>query len=410
MRALALVFAMALPWLSPAALAGELVAGYQKALAADPFYQSALAEYEVNKIGAERAGRAYWPELAFKSGQRTEVRGSQTTIQIAQPLVDADRYATWRGAEPLEIRAAATMRQREADLLQRYYKAVLDLVRAAEQLRLSKAKIEALQNQSVASARGLALGTGTRTDVYDTEVRLALARADALTLQTTLEAADRQYQALTGEPPPKGFELAREKRVLIVQSLETMIRLADTTNPQVITALQAERLAELEVTRKYGAFLPRLNAIAKHTRASDGLSGSYVGVAIDFPLQSGSLLDVTGAKAGLAKTTADVVAARLKSKLEVQRLHALVVNGSRELPIRLEGVEAAKLGLEASEKSFKGGVRTLIDVLNSIQTAAVTVDDYVAAVLNLGTNFVALQALVDTRPVAVLEQLEKFLF
>lgn len=409
MRALLIAtLATALP---AAAGAGELVAGFEKALAADPTYRAAKAEYEVNRLAAEKAGRAYWPELGFKSGERTEVPGTQTTIQIAQPVVDGERFATWRGAGPLEERALATMRQREAELMQRYYQAVSALVRAREQLELNKAKTRALEEQAKAGRAALAMGTGTVTDIYDTEVRLSLARADALTLRANLDAALRQYRAQTGEAPPaRGFALARARGSLPLPALATMLDRAETANPQVVAAAQGERLADLDVTRKYGAFLPRINAIAKQTKTPLGETTSYAGFTFELPLQSSSVLDVTSAKAGLAKASEELIAAKLNARLEVQRLYELVHNGRLEMPIRLEAVEAAKKSLEASEKSFKGGVRTLIDVLNSIQTLFQTQDDHVAAMLNLGANFVALHAFVDTPSTEVLGELEKFLF
>jgi len=407
------VFAVAMLLLavSASARAGELLAGFQKALAADPVYQAARAEYELNKFAAVRAGRAYWPEFGVNASERTELKGFQTTIQIAQPVVDADRYATWRGAGALETRAAATMRQREAELIQRYYSAVSTLVRAKEQLELNQAKTKALEEQAKAARRALELGTGTKTDVYDTEVKLSLARAEALTLRANFDAAGRQYRAQTGEPsPPNAFALPRERRLLPLPPLGSMLEAADAANPQVVGAIQNEHLVELDVTRKYGAFLPRVNAIAKRTIVQEGQAADYIGLAFQFPLQSGSLLDLSAAKAALLKASAELDAARQTTRLQVQRLYELVATGRQEQIIRLEAIQAAKLGLEATEKSFKGGVRSQIDVLNSIQTLFQTNDDYVASVLGLGVSFIALHAMVDTPAADVLDRLERFLF
>ena len=70
------------------AQAGELLDGFRRALANDPSYQAARAELEANLIESEKANRAYWPEVGFKYGERSEIQGSQTTVQIAQPLLD----------------------------------------------------------------------------------------------------------------------------------------------------------------------------------------------------------------------------------------------------------------------------------------------------------------------------------
>src|SRR6185369_15439823 len=361
-------------------MAGELLAGFQKALSVDPTYQSAKAELEVNRISAERASRAYWPEFGVKAGERTEIQGFQTVFQVAQPLVDADRYATTKGAEPMDVRATATMRTREADLLQRYVSAVADLVRARESLIQNESKTAALAKQVDAAKSGLGLGTGTIMDIYDAEVRLALSRAEAFSLRAALEAAERQYRSQTGEMPgTQGFNLARQQRSIPLRSLEALFDQAEKLNPAVIAALQSERLADLDVTRKYGAFLPRINAIARQTRVQDGQSSQYFGFAFELPLQSGSFLDVSGAKAALVKATEDVRAARVKTRLEIERLYALVVNGRMELPIRLEAMQAAQSSVKANTESFQRGVRSQIDVLNSIQTQFQTQVDYVGS-------------------------------
>lgn len=403
--------ALALALLPPAAHAGELLTGFDAALASDPAYSAAKAEYEANRFGAERARRAYWPEFSARAGERAEVPGFQTTYQISQPVIDADRYATRQGTEPLEARALATLRQREGDLLQRFYKAVADLVRAREQLRLNEAKTGSLEQQLQAAKRTLSLGTGTRADIYDASVRVASARAEALTLRANLSAAERAYESQTRTPAPAGaFRLARERRNLVLESLSVLMQRAEAVNPQIIGAAQTERLAELDVTRKHGAFIPRVNAIARQTRLSGGQQDSYVGLAFEFPLQSGSLLDVSAAKANLTKASEDLRAARERTRLDVQRLYEIVASGGQEPPIRLEAIEAASLGVEASEKSFRGGVRTQLDVLNSIQTLYQTHDDYVAAVLGLAGNFILLHTLVNTPSREVLGQLEAFLF
>lgn len=409
MRAAIAAFLAACAW--PAAHAGDLADGYRRALAADPAYQSAKAEYEVNRIAASRAGRAYLPGFNFLSGERSEIRGSQTTVQVTQPVLDADRFATARSADPLEARALATMRQRDAELLQRYFKAVSDLVRAREQLALNQAKSEALARQSEAARSAFKLGTGTRTDVYDTEVRLSLARAEQLTLRANLASARRQFQVLTGTVPPQGgFPLARDMRPLALPALSGVLERAEQANPQVVVAQQGERLADLDVSRRQGAFLPRVNAVAKQTRTGEGLNSSYIGLRFELPFDSGTLLDVSGARASLAKANEDVRVAKSGARLEAQRLHELVTAGEQELAIRREVIQAARLSLEASEKSFQGGVRTQIDVLNSIQTLYQTQDDYVAAALNVGSLFVSLHATVDTPSADVLEALERFLF
>ena len=61
--------------------------------------------------------------------------------------------------------------------------------------------------------------------------------------------------------------------------------------------------------------------------------------------------------------------------------------------IRQAAIQAAKLSLEANEKSFEGGVRSQIDVLNAIEALDQTELDYLDARLNLAQNYFKLQLL-----------------
>lgn len=393
------------------AWAGSLTDGFGKALKNDPTYQAALAEFESGTLDATKAGRAYWPEVGLKMGERTESTGMQRTVQVAQPLVDANRYATMRGADPLRFKADATLRQREGELVVRYYKAVADWVGARESLRFNKAKLEAYEQQVLGAQRALDLGTGTVTDLRDAQVRLVQAQAESLSLKAKLDAAERQYQALTGETTPAaGFALAREKRGVTLPALNTLMQSAQTDNPSVILARQSERLADLDVTRKYGQFLPKLNMIAKQTSVDGGASAQYVGVSFEFPLQSGNLLDVSMAKANLQKASEELRAAEQRAGLDSQRLHALVEAGRIESDIRLDVIAAAELSLRANEKSFSGGVRSRLDVLNGIQQLAQTQMEYVTARLALGENLVSLHVLLATPAMDVLKQVELVIF
>lgn len=399
-------------FLVPLATAGEMTEGFARALNADPAFRAARAELEINRLDAKRAGRAYWPELGFKYDASSETGVGQRTIQLAQPLVNADRLATYMGSDPLAIRAEATMRQRESELASRYLAAIAELVRAREGLALNQRKLEAFGLQSEAAKRSFQLGTGTITDQRDTQVRLHQARAEELGLKARLAAAERQFLVITGEPAKAdAFTLVRKKKRLVLPEVFKLQDLVQQHNPALILARQSERLADLDVWRKRGAFLPQLNAVAKQTKFENGTSNSYVGVAIDFPIQSGSILSVDSAKANAQKTIEDARAVDQKVQLEVERLHALVETGQVESDLRADAIEAAKLSVEGNEQSFRGGVRSQLDVLNAIQVLFEVQEEYVDSRLNLATNLVALHSQVGSTSVTeILKLVEDLLF
>ncbi|MFN7506347.1 MAG: hypothetical protein ACK5Q1_12395, partial [Limnobacter sp.] len=57
---------------------------------------------------------------------------------------------------------------------------------------------------------------------------------------------------------------------------------------------------------------------------------------------------------------------------------------------RLQAIESAKLSVTANEKSFTGGVRTRLDVLNSVETLYVVNQQYIQSVIELARNYLKL--------------------
>lgn len=392
--------------------AGELTDGFQNALQTDPAFQGARAEFEANQIGAKQAGRAYWPELGLKFGDSTGSGGSERTIQIAQPLVSAERLVTKLGASSIELKAEATMQQRMDELAVRYFATVTELVRTREILSLNLRKKEALELQTAAAKRAFELGTGTVTDQRDTLVRLQQARAEEQGLKARRAAAERRFLAMTGQPAkPDAFVLVRQRRALVLPDISQLKDSLLQHSPALITARQDERLADLDVWRKRGAFLPQVNLIAKQTSNSGGGSANYVGISVDFPIQSSSVLAIDASKATARKSLADARAVEQNALLEVERLYALVESGKVESDIRLDAIEAAQLSVEGNQQSYKGGVRSQLDVLNSIQILFEVQDQYVASVLSMASNLVNLHAQVGaTPPTEILKLLETLLF
>jgi protease secretion system outer membrane protein len=87
----------------------------------------------------------------------------------------------------------------------------------------------------------------------------------------------------------------------------------------------------------------------------------------------------------------DALDKKRQATLEIQRLSSAVESGITELATRREAIEAAKLSVTANEKSYKGGVRSILDVLASIDALYSIEGEYVDAALALGENFLNLR-------------------
>lgn len=393
-----------------AAHAGPLGDAFIQARTFDAVFQQAGHEFSAGKATAQAAGAAYYPQFqASYSRLETEVRPRQT-YTITQPLISVDRYATYREAGPRDILATATYELREQDLSQRLLKAVSELLRTAESQRLSQAKISALENQALSAQKSYAAGVGTVTDQRDAQVRLDQARAEALMIDAQIEAAQRQYTSITGQRVVQDLQsLPRVVRPVVLLPVDDYVRNGISRNPQLVSAQQNQRLADLALTRANGAMLPTLSAVYTDSTINK-TSASYTGVTLSMPLQPSSIYQMRGAVANASKQEEQTREIEQRTRLELQRLWSLVNAGRAEISIRMQAIQSAELSVEANEKSFKGGVRSQVDVLNSIQTSYQVQQDYVNAMLTLSENYLNLLLQAATPAMDAVLQVQTLLF
>lgn len=370
-----------------AAAAGPLTDALVQARRFDAQYQAALSERDANQISAQTAAAALYPQIQLGLAQADTYSAPRQTFSITQPLFNLDRYATYKEAGPREILTTAILQQREQELGQRLLKAVADLLRNNEALRLNTAKLDALTGQALAAKKGFEAGQGTVTDMRDAQVRLDQTRAETLALVAQIGSAQRLISTITGaQASALMLPVPRIKRAVVLKPIDQYMRDGVNANPALIQIQQNKALADLAVTRAKGALWPTVSAVYTYSKGDDGGNNS-AGVSLSLPLQPGNFFQARGAVASATRLQEQLRDTETRTRLEVQRLWSLVDSGRSEIAIRLEAIKSAELSVEANEKSFVGGVRSQIDVLNSIQTKYQVEQEYVNAVLIMAENY-----------------------
>lgn len=389
---------------------GPLTRALTQARSFDAQYQQARAERDVNQTGADIASTAYYPQLQASYSQSELENSTRQTYTLSQPLISADRFSTWQERKPRAELAGSTFEAREQDLGQRLLRAVAELLRTHESLRLNRAKIEALEKQSESAQRGYQLGQGTVTDVRDAQVRLEQARAETITLEAQIDSAQRQISSITGAPSESlRLDVPRLARSIALLPREEYLTRGLASHPQVRVARHNQRLAEIGLQRADWVILPTVSAVLVNT-TSAGITREYTGVSVTLPLQASSFYQMRGAAAAATRSQEATRDAELRTRLEIQRLWDLVSAGLKEVAIRRDAISSAELSVEANEKSFRGGVRSQVDVLNSIQTLYQVQHEYVNAVLTLVDNYLHLLLQSATPVDEAMAQVESVLF
>jgi protease secretion system outer membrane protein len=411
MKSVLLVAAAA--WVSACSVPAEaidLVEAWDLARKHDPQFQAARAERDINLATASQSLAAYLPQAQYQMTNLPQENLTRQVVTVTQPIISVDRYALLRQRAPRKDFAEATFDVREQNLAQRTLKAVIDLIRSTESLRLNVAKIDALREQSQRAEKLYQAGQGTLTDARDIAVRYEQAQANQVILESEQGAAANRFEALTGvKADPAEFRLPEQHASVPLNDAETYLAALRESNPQIRAAIDAERIGRLDVLRARGSVLPTVGFSASYSRAG-GNDNSFVGLSITAPLNAGGIFQVRAASAAARRSSEERRQTQERTRVDFERLYSLVQGGQRSLASTRRAVEAGELSVEANKKSYEGGVRSNVDVVNSIQVLFEVKNQYVVSATNVAENLLDMQLLAATDPRVALATTQSFLF
>lgn len=290
-----------------------------------------------------------------------------------------------RGAEARVEAGRADLRGTESDIFSRVVAAYMDVLRGQAIVGLQANLVDVLTVNLRATGDRFEIGDLTRTDVAQSQARLALAQSDLRTAQANLIGARETYTQLTGlapddlQPPPP---LPGSP-----PSIEAAEDIALGQNPDIIAAKDRARAAGFDVDVAGAGRLPRVSVVAGGTYnnylGSLGAVGTVgvavtppqtstaaqVGVQLNLPLFQGGLPAAQrrqaqareGAALETVIATERLVIAQVRSAWSSWQAAAAVI-ASAQL-----AVDAAALSLEGVRAENSIGNRTILDALNAEQ-------------------------------------------
>lgn len=281
-------------------------------------------------------------------------------VDQAENQVRAGR-AQLHGSEQQVLLAAATV--------------YLDALRDQAVVDLNINNEQVLQRQLTATRDRFRVGELTRTDVSQSESRLASAKADRISAEGQLAATRATFARVMGQMP--GTLRQPATPTTLPATLDDAVARAETEAPAVVQARYTLEAARNGVDVATGAMLPSIDAQATYSRYWDqsttGVNGQYdigiVGAQITIPLYqgSGASAKVRGAKHQQIQARNQVDdAMRTAREAAVQAWQALVTARGAIASYEVQ-VQAAQVALEGVTQEQTVGSRTILDVLNAQQ-------------------------------------------
>lgn len=337
---------------------------------------SALPQVQLQSTYSENV---VLPITAFTAPSRT----SQTQASLTYPVFSGGAVKNGVAAAKLRVEGGrATLRGTEADLFTAVVAAYVDVQRDSAVVQLNEQNVRVLDVNLQASRDRFQVGDLTRTDVAQSEARLALARSQLETAQSRLIASRENYIRLVGSAP--GELDTPPPLPKLPGTPDEAVNVALAESPTLLAARKALEASGYDVKSARATRLPTVDAFAQgnYTNFLGTLGGfpgnpappqfdrtAQFGLRLSLPLyqggapaarirqaqarQSASIEQLTEAERGVVSQTRSVYAS-YRAALDVIRSAEAAVSANR---LALEGVNA--------ENSV--GNRTILDVLNARQ-------------------------------------------
>lgn len=377
----------------------------------DAKYKTAEIDKTLNKYQADLAYAAFAPSLNFNfTDYSNRPNSSQNTLSVTQPIFSIQKFEQLSTGAPKNTLAEALFKAQEQDLASRVYVAVANLISQNQSITSNQVRITTLQKQLDRAARLIELGYGTITDERDIKVRFEQAVANGMQLEINRRNAVIQIMSLTNTSiDAKEFLLPESHNLQGSFELNTLLAKVQSSNPGLIAAKSTEKISSLEAKRQRDQLLPELS-VTQSKRWGDVYNDNLTMFNLSMPIDASRVIGGLSASASEEKA----IEVRRQTELQVDmlthQLYESVVLGKQALETKKNAVEAAKLSVDANERSSVAGVRTTIEVLNSIDTLYQTRNDYAVTAVNLGNSLLNLLLISGTPPEEAIAQTQTFLF
>lgn len=211
-RGLFVTAAIVLATLAGTARADSLNEALAAAYANNPTLNAERAATRVTDENVPQALSGYRPRVSgfgtvgSQRSDTTQATGSQNFatagITITQPIFNGFQTVNNTKAAEAQVRAQReALRNTEQNVLLDAATAYMDVVRDQQILKLRRSDVRFLQEQVRAANDRLSVGEGTRTDVAQSEARLASAQSQVSLARANLEASIGTYRQVIGRDP-----------------------------------------------------------------------------------------------------------------------------------------------------------------------------------------------------------------
>ncbi len=315
--------------------------------------------------------------LNFATGTEISLKDTSyprnLSLEFIQPLYQGGRIKALKSQAKASILAAReSLRQSEQNIFQSAAIAYVDVLRDEEQARIRRKNISVLSQQEEAAKLRFDVGVGTRTDIAQTQSRLASAEIGLAQAEAQLASSRATYTQIIGHSP---VGLVPVPAIGTPKSLEAAQDIALENNPALLANLLNQDAAKAALNVAKAASRPTIGLVGTAQGAKDPTFGvnrsnsASIVAQISIPIFSGGLNRSNKRVASEAKSRA-VYETRDTKRLirqNVAQIWAQLNAANRVRRASQTQVESAKIAFEGVVLEQEVGTRTTLDVLDAEQ-------------------------------------------
>jgi outer membrane protein len=322
------------------------------------------------------------PSSNFLSPKRQGVASANVSV----PLYSGGQVRNSIAAAKTRVEAGrAQLRGTEADLFTNVVAAYMDVIRDEAIVGLNTQNVRVLDVNLQASRDRFQVGDLTRTDVAQSEARLALARAQLQSAQAQLISSRETYVQLVGSPA--GVLETPPTLPHLPDSPASAVTVAIDNNPVLLAAAKEREATGYDVGVARSSRLPRISAVggANYTNylnsipsvgggvgagtASNANKAVQAGFSLTLPLFQGGrpAAQVRQAEALQSRAIENVTATERNVIAQARSAYAVWRSSEQVILSSETAVNANKLSLEGVRAENSVGTRTILDILNAEQ-------------------------------------------
>ncbi|RVT42015.1 TolC family outer membrane protein [Sphingobium algorifonticola] len=317
------------------------------------------------------------PTISFTAPQRTVNAQAQLNVPIYSGGAVKNAIT---GAKTRVEAGRANLRGTEASVFSQVVAAYMDVIRDSAIVALNRANVGVLDVNLQATNDRFEVGDLTRTDIAQSQSRLAVARSDLQTAEANLIRSRENYIALVGTvpddletPPPLPG---------LPESPDLAVQVAVADNPDILAAKKQREAAVYDVRAARAAAKPTVSvftqgAYTNYLTTLNGGTGAQVnetasaGVQLTVPLYQG------GRPAAQVRQNQALESQAIEREIEAERSVISQVRASyaswqaslQTIVSSQAAVDATALSLEGVRAENSVGSRTILDILNAEQEA-----------------------------------------